>query len=481
MPEATEAEATAVDSVKGSAAVKPKPSPPKAVEKPKKKMDLNDRIMAKIKATAPKKGEAGSVEITRTSKAVLSKVKYVLTTGIEPFDDLVGAFPFGRITEVFGLESCGKTQLVIRAAVRAQTLKIAEVVRDKEGTASLVPITKKKAYIHVLYIDNEQSIDEDEKITVDGVELDVHLARCDTVDQLFKMSEVAIDEVAIAQKEDPDTIYFVLVIVDTVAATSSKGEMTQEWGKVDYSRHAQQYRQGFRIMARKINRVNVAMICTNQVGDNFGNQNQKGKKMKTAGLQPDDYATFGGKALKFFATHRVFMQKMREYKINPKSKFPNGLLVGFKSVKNRVKKPYREGRMVLLFGDEDGVGGGFNNEFSILETLIYFKYAEIGDGEKKEIKFKFAKHGIPTTTFGDAETSTTLDEDDSVEQSVASSRKGKKDPSIGIRAEWPAFYAEHKADVDALYQEAIHKAFCAEVTPTGDEDEDEEFEEEDEG
>jgi RecA/RadA recombinase len=83
----------------------------------------------------PRATLADQVQISRTSKHVLSKVRYVLTTGIDPFDDLVGAFPFGRISEVFGLESCGKTQLMIKAAIRAQTLNVAEVVR-KNGHVS---------------------------------------------------------------------------------------------------------------------------------------------------------------------------------------------------------------------------------------------------------------------------------------------------------------------------------------------------------
>jgi hypothetical protein len=94
----------------------------------------------------------------------------------------------------------------------------------------------------------------------------------------------------------------------------------------------------------------------------------------------------------------VFLQKLRDYKINPKSKFANGMLIGFRSIKNRVKKPFREGRMVILFGDGEGAGGGFSNEFSILETLLYMKYAEYSEATKA-ISFKFAKFKIPTTTF----------------------------------------------------------------------------------
>lgn len=487
MPEAIEAKAAAADSVKGSAASKPKDKAPAAKAKEKKQdkpEDVSDRILAKIKASAPRKEGKGRVEIAQSSKMILSRIKYVLTTGIQPFDDLVGAFPMGRITEIYGLEASGKSQLVIRAAVRGQARHICEVVRGKDGVSKLVPINKKKMYVHVLYVDNEQSVDSDQKIVIDGVQMDVQLARCDTIDQLFKMTEITIDEVAVAQKEDQETLYLVVVVADTITATSCNEEMEQAWGKVDYSRLPKQLKEGFRKLTRKINRVNVALICTNQVGDDFAAAKDKGKKkMGGGGLGANDYTTSGGRALKFFASHRVFMRQIREYKTNPKSKFANGILIGFRSMKNRVKKPYREGRLVLLFGDENGEGGGISNEFSILETLIYFKYAEISEGEKKDIKFKFHKYRIKTTTFDDVQTSTTLDEDDDKPATAVevSSKRGKKDPFIGIRAEWPAFYAAHKADVDALYEAAIHQAFAQEHVPGEDDLEivdDEEFEEE---
>jgi hypothetical protein len=75
---------------------------------------------------------------------------------------------------------------------------------------------------------------------------------------------------------------------------------------------------------------------------------------------------------------------------------------------------------------------------------------------------------------------TTLEEDDAQKPEEMSSRRGKKDPSISMRAAWPAFYAEHKADIDALYAASIDAAFAAEAMPgEGEEDdENEEFEEE---
>lgn len=474
MAEASTAEApAAADSVKGSAAAKPKPTAAKAKQPKTDKLSketLNDRIYNRLMKSRPKSSDAGMIDVSRTDKSIFSAVRYVITTGLDPFDDLIGAFPVGRITEVFGPEACGKTQMAIRTAIRAQTLNIAEVIRDKNGVR-FKPVEKKKLYVHVLYVDNECSIDEDEKIIVDGTRLKVHLVRCDTVSQLFKVGDITVEEIAKQQKSDPDTLYIVVMIVDTVAATSSAQEMTQEWGHQDYSRHAQQYSLGFRVMSRKVSRHNVAMICTNQTREMFKLAQPGKKKMMVAGLQTDDKATFGGKALRFYATHRVYMEKIREYKTHPKSKFPNGLLIGFKSAKNRVRKPYREGRLVLLFGDERGVGGGFSNEYSLLETLLYLKFAEVAEGSKN-IVFKFSRHGIPTTTFDDTETSTTLDEDDSED---SSSKRGKKDPFISMRAEWPAFYAAHKADINALYEAAISAAFAAEAVPIeGEEDDNEE-------
>lgn len=439
-----------------------------------KKLDLNSRILSKLRASRPRTETAGTFEVTRTSKEVLSKVSYVLTTGIEPFDDLVGGFPIGRITEVFGLESCGKTQLMIRMAVRGQTLKISQVVRHQDGSVTFEPLPKgKKVYVHVLYIDNECSIDDDEQIVVDGVEMDVHLARCDTVDQLFKMVDITVNEVEAAQKEDKDTLYFVVVITDTIASTSSKEEMESDWGTVDYSRMPKQLREGFRVLNRKINRCNVAWICTNQVSDSFKAAAGGKRKNKSSTPDPDDFIAPGGKALKFFATHRVFMWGTQSnYKLYPTSKFAAGLLIGFKSVKNRVKKPKREGRMVILFGDENKRGGGFSSLHSKLETMIYLGVAKISENGK-EISFLFNKHRVATTTYGVAETKTTLDEDD--EKEVV--KRGNKNPFIESRGEWPEYYEQHKADLDALYQLAIKRAFAQEAPPE-DGDEDLEYEEE---
>jgi RecA/RadA recombinase len=434
------------------------------------KRDLTDSLIAKIKASAPKKGAAsGGIDIGRTSKLVLSQVNFVLNTGVEPFDDVIGGLAFGRVVEVYGPESCGKTQMAIRIAGRAQQGHIYRVVR-KGGVKSLEKVDMENAEVVVLYVDNEGSLDDDQKISVDGVPLDVAATRCDTVDHLFKMVDKTLETIDQAKAQDvKDKIekeYFVVIVVDTIACTSSKEEMTQEFGKDDYNRQAKQLRQGFRTLMRDINRYNVLMVCTNQVSDNFKASAQGGNRSTLP--QDDNFVTFGGKALKFASTQRIFMFRTNaKYKLHKKEQFESGFMVGFKATKNRLRPPMREGRLALLFAEDDG---GFHNVFSKLETLIHLRAAEIPEGSTA-ISFRFRKFDVPMTTFSDQAPS--LEAQDEAETPAEPKGRGKAaaapkpkrvvDPSIDHRIEWLKFYTDHKADCDALYTAAINKALTVSV------------------
>jgi len=445
--------------------------------------DFQDEVIAKLKRTAPDGVKYGTYEVSRSNKQVLSAIKYVLTTGIRVFDDLVGGMPFGRVCEIYGLESCGKTSLVFRSAIRAQQFHIYEVERDAAGVVVYKPLNHDEMDVAVLYIDNEQSVDDDSKLTVDGTDADVILSRCDTIEMMFKMvdnvMEVAKEREARFEEAGKPRKQFVVVIVDTIASTSSKEELAQEWGKDDYPRQAAQISKGFRKLMLDINRQNVCMICTNQVRDNIKEQGQNKRPMMTSTPQDNAHVTFGGKALKFAATHRIFMYQMpTKYRLVPTAQFAAGYLVGFFSKKNRIKKPLREGRMALLFDDKIG---GLNDSFSILESLLFIGQGEFAEIQNKEkgtnIAFKFARHEIPTTTFDVKETTTTLAEDD--EKPVAKRGRGRKDPSIFCRAEWPAFYEAHRADIDLLWAAAVKHAMQTEglgvSVPHGDEDDEQPY------
>lgn len=392
--------------------------------------DLVGTVVTKLNLSKPRKKEALLWEVSRSSVEILSKVNYKLTTGLEPLDEaLGGGFPFGRLVELYGLEGAGKTALVTCLAARLQGRHILRRVQtghlgDQDFSVVWQPL-KDSVEVFTLYIDNEQSLEEDEKLVVDGKVVDVVVARVDTVDQMFKMVDVtisAIDEVA-----DAEHPCFILILVDTIAGTSSREEMGSDWDKEDFSRQAKDLREGFRIMMRKINQRNVLMVCTNQVSAVIG-QNQKKRRFGGSFLPRDeDFSTFGGRALKFFASLRVFIYKVNSnYKLHKDQTFPAGFVSAFVTVKNRIAKPMRSGRFVLLFDR------GLNNLYSKLEMMIFLKLCATDEDESEKVLFRFRKFGVKTKTF--------------------KAEEGQRsEPRLESRAQWPAFYEEHKEDVEALW------------------------------
>lgn len=435
----------------------------------KKINSISSNVYERLKLLEPKIDKVGGrYEIVNSDDCVLSDIKYVLTTGIRVFDDIVGAFPFGRISEVYGLEQSGKTALMIRTAIRARLGHIYEIA-SRDGAIYELKRLKPSSYtVTIVYVDNEQSLEDGYKIEItelryneDGsVKKEKHrlenvcVCRCDTVEYLFKIADETISTIKKMEAEerkehgDNEKLNFVLMVVDTIAGTSSKEEQTKEWGKDDYPRQARQLHEGFRIMKNDLSRHNVAMICTNQATESMATDSF-GRKY----LPPDHgLRAFGGKALKFYATHRIFMKAMEtKYTLVKGARFPAGVLLEFYSSKNRIRKPKRIGKMVLLYDDKNG---GLNDEFSLLETFIYLDFAEI-DEDDGGIRFRFNHHGVPTTTFSALKKSLE-------EQDEEPTRRIKRDPKIDCRADWPLFYRAHRADFDALYRAALEYVFTTE-------------------
>jgi len=429
-----------------------------ATLKKKKSLDENAGMMAALKSMAPKGEDTTTWEISRTTELVMSQIKYVLTTGIEPFDDIVGGMPFGRMVELYGLESCGKTAMAIRCAARAMKNNISEVIRNSDDTITLKPLEPGKCKVVVVYIDNEQSLDDDMKLVVDGEALDVIGARMDTTDDVFKAIDGAISyqEKRMEMESEDDIKRFLLVVVDTIASTSTKQELEQKWGTQDFPRQPQQISKALRQLARRVNQNNVCVLFTNQVRVSFSGGQQQGGKT-TFAVKADDYNSVGGLSLRFYASHRVFMYAFNQkYKLLPDAQFSAGLLVGFHTKKNRLRPPLRDGRMVLLF---DAKQGGLNNAFSMLETLVYLGFVDVA-AESKHTGYtlKFKASGIVPTTFTPDKVESTLEEDEDL---PASRRSGsRKDPGFKFRAEWPEFYVQHKEDIDKLWQEAVAYAMA---------------------
>lgn len=437
----------------------------------KEPKDLTQVFVSAINRCRPQKVGSGTFEFVMSDDQILGDVKYVLLTGIDPFDRFVGGFPFGRISEIFGLENCGKSAMMIRTMCRFQAKHIYEVVSKKGFIYTLKRVDPTRIRLIRAYVDNEHSLEKGFKLAIHDVSFDSEgkecaeeimlektgIGMCDAVEDIFKSVDKFLKIISDAEKEieenESDDIIFGVFIVDTIAGTSSKDEIEKEWGKQDYPRAAQRISEGFRRLTNDISRHNVALICTNQVRSKFSQQQGSGYRARFNTPQDEDFSTFGGKALSFYSTHRVFMFRVPvKYTLVKGAQFPAGFLVGFRTVKNRLRKPLREARMILLF-DEDQ--GGFHNVLSILDSMVFLKVAEMDEGGG--IKFKFRKFGIETATF--AENVKLSDE-----EAPTGRRRQKRqaDPKIEGRYEWMAYWRAHRSDLERLWQAAIDKANATE-------------------
>lgn len=446
-------------------------------------------------ALTRRRGKEGAVSnYSRSTQSVLSKVKYVIKLGIRSIDEATGGFPFGKVVEVYGLDASGKSALCMLACGSASQGEIYEILEDGSYKKVDVPFD-----VTVLYLDNENSLEEGDRLIVYDQEVDCITGECDTIDQIFKDIETVCDTVGAIQAEDEARakkdknfiapLQFVVVVIDTVAGTSTREEVKQEWAKVDYKRQPQQLRDGFRNIIRRLKEYNVCAIFTNQVGDSF-KPKMKGMVNKSPLPSEADYVSFGGKALPYYAHLRIWVCKHpNPYKLAD-GKFPDGHLIHFLIKKNRVRAPLRQGRMVLLFKNAmcqdrtewtnsirpqrladmvereqakgnkkftaedagkfypDDPPGGYSPIWSVLEHLIYMGFIRIT--ASKGYNVNFAKYGISST----ASATTSLEDlDTSIDHQDG-------DIEIPNRLAWPQFYRTYQSEFNVLFDKCVQRMFA---------------------
>jgi recombination protein RecA len=284
----------------------------------------------------------------------------------------VGGVPRGRVVEIYGPESSGKTTLTLHIVAEAQKLG---------GTAA--------------FVDAEHALDPGyaEKL---GVNMnDLLVSQPDTGEQALEITDMLVRSGAVD-----------VVVVDSVAALTPKAEIEGEMGDSHVGLQARLMSQALRKLTANIKRSNAVVVFINQI------------RMKIGVMYGSPETTTGGNALKFYASVRLDIRRIGSIK---KGDEVIGSETRVKVVKNKVAPPFREALFDILYNEgisREGeiIGLGVANGI-IEKSGAWYSYAgtRIGQGKDNvrvylkenpamaaEIEQKIRAQVVPQAAFSDA-------------------------------------------------------------------------------
>jgi recombination protein RecA len=250
----------------------------------------------------------------------------------------IGGLPKGRVVEIYGPESSGKTTL---------TLQVIAEVQRAGGTAA--------------FVDAEHALDPSYAGKL-GVNIDdLLVSQPDNGEQALEITDMLVRSGAVD-----------VVVVDSVAALTPKAEIEGEMGDMQMGSHARLMSQALRKLTGNIKRSNTMVIFINQI------------RMKIGVMFGSPETTTGGNALKFYASVRLDIRRIGAIK-NGEEVVGNQTRV--KVVKNKVAPPFREAEFEIMYGagiSREGEIIDLGSENGIIEksgAWYSYKGERIGQGK----------------------------------------------------------------------------------------------------
>lgn len=297
----------------------------------------NASVEETIKSIQTKFGEGAIMKLGEAPKVDVSTI----STGSIGLDIAlgIGGLPRGRIIEIFGPESSGKTTLALHVVSEAQ----------KSGGICA-------------YIDAEHAMDPDYAANIGVNTAELLISQPDTGEQALEITESLVR----SGKID-------VVVVDSVAALTPKDEIEGEMGQAHVGKQARLMSQALRKLTALVAKSKTIVIFINQI------------RMQIGIMFGNPETTPGGKALKFYTSVRLDIRRIAQIK---KGEEVVGSRTRVKVVKNKVASPFKQTEFDIIYGEGISLEGellALGERLGVV-SKSGTSYSYIPGGEKEEVK-----------------------------------------------------------------------------------------------